>query len=289
MKYIMDKDDLIIEDAEDFELKHIFECGQCFRWDEEPDGAYIGIADNYVLKIAKENTNIRLYNTSSEIFEHVWRKYFDFETDYGYIKRVLSRDPVLNTAIKAGNGIRILNQDLWETLISFIISASNNIPRIKGIISRLCENFGNKIEYMGETYYSFPSPENIAKLELQELSVIRAGFRDKYILSAARQVASGEVLLNNIYSMDTVSAKKELTSFAGVGPKVADCVLLFALHKTDAFPVDVWVKRIMEYCYFHEDTKKDDISRFAMNKFGEYAGYAQQYLFYWARENHIGV
>ncbi len=289
MKEITDNNDLILENAEDFVLEHIFECGQCFRWDRIADDTYCGVAGGHALKIRQEGKDIRLFDTAPELFTSFWRDYFDLNTDYGDIKRELSQDSVLAEAIPDGYGIRILRQELWETIVSFIISASNNIPRIRSIIAALCKLFGDKLQYMGEDFYSFPSAQRLVALEPEELAPIRAGFRSKYIIAAARAVSSGDISLDRIKSLDTADAKTELLRFSGVGSKVADCTLLFALHKTDAFPVDVWVKRIMEYCYFHEDTPKAHIEAFGREKFGSYAGYAQQYLFYWARKNHIGV
>ncbi len=289
MREITDNKDFILQNAEDFSLEHIFECGQCFRWDRTNDNTYVGVAGGHALKIRKEGKNIRFFDTSPSLFNDFWRNYFDLNTDYGLIKQELSRDRILAEAIPDGEGIRILRQDLWETIVSFIISASNNIPRIKAIISALCSLFGEKLEYMGEDFYAFPSAERLASLEEADLAPIKAGFRSKYIIAAARCAVSGDISLEYIKTLDTPAAKAELLRFYGVGSKVADCTLLFALHKTDAFPVDVWVKRIMEYCYFHEDTPNKRIEAFGRETFGSYAGYAQQYLFYWARKNHIGV
>jgi N-glycosylase/DNA lyase len=195
----------------------------------------------------------------------------------------------MEEAVKCGDGIRILRQDTWETIISFIISASNNIPRIKGIIERLCENFGDEIRYNGNIYYSFPSPEKVNSLSLEELSVIRAGFRDKYIKAAAEAVVSGELSLKALEAMTTPEAKKALMSIKGIGNKVSDCILLFGLGRADSFPVDVWIKRIMEYCYFGSEQQIKTISAFANEHFGKLGGYAQQYLFFYARENKLGI
>lgn len=290
MKFERDGKDLIILDAEDFDLAHTFDCGQCFRWERLAENEYIGIAFSKALRIKKEGDRITLFDTKSSDWENLWHNYFDFGTSYADIKKKLSDDPVLKEAIAFGGGIRILNQEPFEALISFIISASNNIPRIKGIIDRLCRNFGNEIKYMGKSYYTFPTAEKLAALTLEEISVIRAGFRDKYILSAARLAANGELDLETLKKATVADAKAKLMSINGVGNKVSDCVLLFGLGKCDSFPVDVWVKRIMEHCYFGgRDTAISDISAYATEHFGEYGGYAQQYLFYWARENKIGV
>ena len=288
MKFYELGNDLIIENPADFDLEQTFECGQCFRWDKT-DGSYFGIAYGTAVKIRQDDNKIILEDTSMSQWEKIFLSYFDMDRDYGEIKKSLSHDEKMREAISFGEGIRILSQEPFETLISFIISASNNIPRIKKIISALCDNFGDEICYQGKIYHAFPTPEKIASLSPDEIKIIRAGFREKYILAAANAVVSGEIDLESLKNASYDYAKSQLMRLAGVGNKVSDCVLLFGLSKHSGFPVDVWVKRIMEYCYFHEDTPKEKISRFAAETFGELGGYAQQYLFYWARENKIGV
>ncbi len=280
---------LIVTGLKDFDLKHIFDCGQCFRWNADGDGSYIGVARGRALRIKQSGDTLTLYDTSEKDFESVWRGYFDLDRDYGEIKKKLASDDVMRAAVLYGGGIRILNQDLWETVVSFIISASNNIPRIKGIIERLCAAFGKEIEYGGEIYYSFPDFEALARLTPEDLAPIRAGFRDKYIIDAARRFASGDIDEKYIRSLDAEGAKKELMRINGVGNKVANCILLFGLSHTEAFPVDVWIKRIMEYCYFDGEESIEAISRFALERFGDLGGFAQQYLFFYARENKIGT
>ena len=289
MKIKSDNNNLIITELTDFDIVQIFECGQCFRWDRLSDGSFIGVAYNKALKIFQNSPDtVTLFDTSIEDFENIWYNYFDFGTSYSDIKTSLSSDKILKHAIAYGEGIRILNQDLWECVVSFIISQSNNIPRIKKIISTLCTLYGEKINYLGDVYYSFPSPEKILSRGPEGLLAIRAGFRDKYILAAA------DAFVNSI-SFDTLSelsydeAKKELMKIKGIGNKVADCILLFSLAKRSSFPVDVWIKRIMEYCYFDNEQPINIIREFADEKFGQYSGYAQQYLFYYARENKIGI
>ncbi len=282
--------DTVLKNAPDFKLRHIFDCGQTFRFDENPDGSYSGAAGSRALKISERGNDIVLHGISESEFTGFWHDYFDLGRDYGKIKKTLSEnDDIMRRASEYGFGIRILNQDLWEMIISFIISASNNIPRIKGIIDRLCRNFGDKLEYMGEEYFSFPAPERLAQLSETELSVIRAGFRDKYILDAARRISCGETSLEYIRSLPAPEAKAELMKIKGVGNKVSDCILLFGLGRADSFPVDVWIKRIMEYCYFKREASIGEVSELAREKFGVLGGYAQQYLFFWARDNKIGV
>lgn len=290
MKIIERDGDIIVSEAADFELADIFECGQCFRWNRVSDSSYFGVASQRALLLEKKGGEMIFHSTAREDFDRIWYDYFDFGRDYSEIKKALSSDPVLAEAIGYGSGIRILRQEAFETLISFIISASNNIPRIKTIIERLCENFGVKNEYMGKAYYSFPTPERIASLAPEELSVIRAGFRDKYILAAAKGVARGDIDLDAMAGMTAEEAKNTLMKIKGVGNKVSDCILLFGLAKCGSFPVDVWIKRIMEYCYFDNTERSiSEISAYASEHFGELGGFAQQYLFFWARENKIGV
>lgn len=292
MEIIKENNDIILSNQPDFELNHIFDCGQCFRFNRLDDGSYLGTAYDKTIRISKEERGIVFHNTSEEDFENIWYDYFDLDTDYGEIKKRLTikDDAIMRDAVNYGNGIRILNQDLWETLISFIISASNNIPRIKKIIELLAKNFGEPHQYCGNTYYSFPNPEKIAVLKEEELAVIRAGFRNKYILDCAKNVVLGKINLEAIKSMSTAEAKKALMNIKGVGNKVSDCVLLFSMARKDAFPIDVWIKRITEYCYFggNEETV-GNISKFAASRFGELGGMAQQYLFFYAREKKIGV
>ena len=280
---------VLLTDTDSFELSHIFDCGQCFRWNRNPDGSFSGVAMNRALKISKHDGKVIFHNTSIDDFNNIWREYFDLNTSYSEIKKELSSDKILKEAIGYGDGIRILKQDLWECVVSFIISASNNIPRIKKIVENLCCNFGEKISYMGEVFYTFPTPEKINSLTLEDLSVIKAGFRDKYILDAAEKFVSGEISYDKLLNMSAADAKKMLMTIKGVGNKVADCIVLFGLSKCESFPVDVWIKRIMEYCYFDGEESIEKISAFAKENFGVLGGYSQQYLFFYARENKIGL
>lgn len=290
---IKEKDnDLILTGQADFELSHIFDCGQCFRFNRLNNNEYIGTAFGKTLRISKENDNIIFHSTPISDFENIWYDYFDLKRDYTKIKNTLlgDGDIIMKNAVDCGHGIRILNQDLWETMISFIISASNNIPRIKKIIELLCSNFGEAHEYEGKIYYSFPTAEKLASLSLSDLDVIRAGFRDKYIYECSKGVINGEINLDTIKKADTKYAKKMLMDIYGIGNKVSDCILLFGLKRFDSFPVDVWIKRVMEFCYFDGNLQSiKSISEYADNKFGQLSGIAQQYLFFYARENKIGL
>ena len=275
--------------ALDFELPHIFACGQCFRWEQEPDGAYLGVARGKVLKVAKSADRVIFFDTSEDDFQNIWRSYFDLDTDYSQVKSVLSQDEILDKAVAFGHGIRLLRQELWECIISFIISAGNNIPRIKKIISTLCRTFGDPVIYQGNTYYTFPGPERLAGLSLAGIGCIKAGFRDKYILDAAKKVYSGEIQLSALANAGDRQAKQMLLQIDGVGNKVADCVMLFGLARRAWFPVDVWIRRIIQYYYFQDAKTADDVAAFSRERFGELGGFAQQYLFFYARENKIGI
>lgn len=289
MRIYEKSDNLIIEDVRDFDLAETFECGQCFRWEKCP-GGYIGTAFSKPLKITQNGDCLTLYGASAADWDNIWRRYFDMDRDYSKIKKSLSKSSVMREAVDFGSGIRLLNQEPFECLISFIISASNNIPRIKKIIASLCENFGERVTYLGEDFYTFPTADRLSALSLEDLGVIKAGFRDKYILGAARAVSSGKLDLDCLKRATPEYARGELLKLSGVGNKVADCVLLFSLEKYQSFPIDVWVKRIAEHCFFGgADTPKDVIADFAEREFGDLGGFAQQYLFYRARENKIGI
>jgi len=259
---------IILKDTEHLNIPLCLDCGQAFRWKETENGVWQGIACGKSLCVKQEKNIVTFFNTSKDDFDLIWAKYFDLERDYKKIVESYTEESLI-TACNTHPGIRILKQDEWEAICSFIISANNNIPRIKGIIERLCENFGEKIE----GGYTFPSPEKLAVLEVEDLAVIRAGFRAKYIIDAARKITSGEVDLEKVKTMDFESAKSELLKIKGVGEKVAQCALLYGFGRIEAFPVDVWVKRILSELYpngLPECIKGTE-------------GIAQQYLFHWRR------
>lgn len=259
--------------SDKFDLPHTLDCGQAFRW-EENDGVWHGVAYNKYLELKKcDDGTVIFYNTTEADFRNIWQHYFDLDRNYNEIIDIISENETLRDATRYAEGIRILNQEPWETLCSFIISQNNNIKRIKGIINRLCENFG---EDMGG-WYTFPSPEKIASLTLEDLAVLRSGFRAKYILDAAQKVRSNTVVLEELKKMPTDDARLELMKITGVGPKVADCTLLFSLEHTEAFPKDVWIKRAMQTLFGGE------LPECAL----PYAGIAQQYIFFYARDTKI--
>ncbi|MDO4419161.1 MAG: DNA glycosylase [Ruminococcus sp.] len=254
----------------DFELRDTLMCGQCFRFKENTDGSFTGVAFGKEITLSKNHDTLTLY-TSEEDFLNIWRSYFDLDLDYSKIKSDLSKiHPTLKEAARFAPGIRILRQEPFEALISFIISQNNNIKRISGIVERLCTLCGKEIS---EGVFAFPTVDELAKLTAEDLAPIRAGFRARYIADAVQKVKSGEVNLNALKELSYDKAKAELMKITGVGSKVADCVLLYGFHKLEGFPVDVWMKRAMDRLF----------PNFTGADFGEYAGIAQQYIFHYAR------
>lgn len=286
----------ILENPDSFNLEHIFECGQCFRWNKVEENTYIGVIKDAVIKVQKEkNRYIFTGKSDNGNFEDIINYYFDLATNYSIYKEKLSKiDKFMDESVKFGEGIRILRQDLWETIISFIISANNNIPRIKKIIERLSKEYGKEVEFEGKKYYKFPTPEELADVSAEELRKLGLGFRDERIVSTTHMVLMNQVNLDELKKMNnTEIMREELLKLDGVGPKVADCILLFALKRFDVFPVDVWVRRVMNDLYIHneveEKVSKRQLQELAEDKFGRMSGLAQQYLFYWKREDSKGA
>lgn len=262
---------IYIKNVEHFDIAQTLDCGQAFRWSMDAGGVWRGVAGGRYIEIFNSGKDIVINNSNRKDFEEFWIDYFDLKRDYGAIIKSFSADATLKAAATAADGIRILRQEPWEALCSFIISQNNNIPRIKDIISRLCENFGEKC---GETY-TFPSAETLSMLEPDDLSVIRCGFRAKYITDAARRVAAGEIDLELLKTLSYDDAQKELLKIKGVGPKVADCALLYGCGHIEAFPKDVWIKRALDEFFGGK------IPECALKN----AGIAQQYIFYYIRNN----
>ena len=281
----------ILKNANSFELKDIFDCGQCFRWNEQEDGSYTGIFKNNVLNVSKKGKDVVFKGVCEGNIEEVVIDYFDLNRNYEEIKVTLSKiDSNMKTSIEYGKGIRILNQDLWETIISFIISANNNIPRIKGIIERQSKKYGNEIRYNNEKYYTFPTPEQLKDVTVQEYRELGLGFRDIRLYETTKMVLENKVNLEELQNnSNTTEVREKLLTLSGVGPKVADCILLFSrLKRFEVFPIDVWVRRVMNDLYIKNEDEnkvsKKQIEKLAKEKFGNLAGLAQQYLFYWRRE-----
>ena len=280
-----------LENCTSFELPHIFECGQCFRWNKQANGSYTGVIKNGVLNVQKEKDTVIFKGICDGNIKDVVTEYFDLDRDYEKIKEQLSKiDLNVSKSVNYGNGIRILNQDLWETIISFIISANNNIPRIKGIIERLSTKYGKCVDWNGKKYYLFPTPKELKDVTVEDYRNLGLGFRDIRLFETTHMILDKKVDLEKLQNeKDTSKVREELLTLSGVGPKVADCILLFStLKRFEVFPIDVWVRRVMNDLYIKnpDETKvnKKEIEKLAQNKFGNLAGLAQQYLFYWRRE-----
>jgi N-glycosylase/DNA lyase len=287
---------IIIKDVKSFELSHVFDCGQCFRWIRQENGNYIGVAFGRVIEVEKRDSDIIIYNTNEKEFNEIWLNYFDLKREYENIKEILSKDELLKQSVEFGHGIRILQQQPFELVISFIISANNRIPMIKRAIDNISKRWGKEIEYKGKAYYAFPTVEDFAKVSMEEIESCGVGFRAKYIADTVEKIYKSmseeykqEYDLNFIKAQSDDGCHEALQVFSGIGPKVADCIMLFSMNKYSAFPVDVWVKRAMQHFYLAPDVSLKKIRDFGRNKFGELSGFAQQYLFYYARENNISV
>ena len=288
----MEEQKYVLENAKSFNIRDIFECGQCFRWNKQEDGSYTGIWKENVLNISQENHKIIFKGIcqNGDIEKEV-KEYFDLDRNYEEIKDKLAKiDENMKLSIKYGEGIRILNQDLWETIISFIISANNNIPRIKGIVERLSKKYGKEIKWNNESYYTFPTAEELKNVTVEEYRNLGLGFRDIRLYETTKMINEKQIDLEKLkQNPNTQEVRDKLLTLSGVGPKVADCILLFStLKRFEVFPIDVWVRRVMNELYIkkEDETKvsKKEIEKLAQEKFGNLAGMAQQYLFYWRRE-----
>ena len=349
MEYHVRGNEIEITGVPDFDLKKIFECGQCFRWEAAGSGGggrqnniagnysgaeietgtsdetfltaedravigecvYTGVAFGRATRVRRSpqggvfspgrealaeryepgvgkavlekyadagynEANSIFITCSIEDFDAVWRDYFDLGRDYSEIRRKLCIDEYMENATRFGAGIRILRQDSWEALCSFIISQCNNIPRIKRIINILCREFGDAICFEGVDHYTFPGAPRLAGLEERDLAPLRCGYRAEYIINAARAVASGSLDLSSLGSKPYEDARAELMKLRGVGNKVADCTALFGLNMLGAFPMDVWIKRAIAEQYG---------PGFDPSVFSPFAGVAQQYIYHYARGN----
>ncbi len=275
---------VILKGVRDFSVKKTFDCGQSFRFeeaeDERFDYAVKGVAFGRLLEVAEKGDEIWLLGSTLDEWKKIWKHYLGLDMNYGKMAQdVLKKTkafPIVKTAYEYSEGIRILNQEHWETLCSFIISQNNNIPRIKLIIDRLTKGIGEKfVGFDGNEYYSFPSPEKVKKEGEYFLKEIGTGFRAKYIVDAAERVASRRTDFEYVEECeDTEECIRHLSEIYGVGSKVASCTLLFSFGKFDAFPKDVWIKRVLEN-HFAKD--------FDDTLLGEYRGIVQQWLFYGGR------
>lgn len=260
----------------DFLPEHTFDCGQCFRWNKEEDGSFTGVAHKKAVNISYDNKDILIKGASEEDIKEIWREYLDIDRDYSAIKKAVSISQVMEEAVAFGSGIRILKQEFFEALLSFIISQRNAIPNIKKCVEKLCSAYGEPLELMGKTYYSFPDPEALSDVTEADYASLGVGYRAKYLRRAVLDILNGKIDEDFLRKATTKEARRALLEIYGVGNKVADCVLLFALSRFDSFPVDVWIDRAVNE---NLGGKKGE------ELFGENSGFAQQYLFYWKRSN----
>ena len=278
-----------LQNQDSFELNHIFDCGQCFRRNVQPDWSYTWIFWNTIINIQKKSDSVIFSWIVDWDIQTIVNDYFDLDRDYNQIKTQLSKvDNYMKESIEYWHGIRLLNQNLRETIISFIISANNNIPRIKWIIERLSQNYWTEIIRKWKSYFTFPTVEQLKDVSISDYRKLWLWFRDVRLYETTRMVLDWKIELNSLYKKDTETIKNELLNLSWIWPKVADCILLFSnLKRLEVFPIDVRVRRVMNELYIHnpDETKvnKNQIQKLAREKFWDYAGLAQEYLFYRAR------
>ncbi len=268
------------------DLDQTLDCGQCFRWKKEKDNSWIGIIQDRVVKLKIEKEILYVSSNKEEELEKVIKEYLDLERDYESIEKEISKiDENIEKAVRYTSGIRILNQSKFETIISFIISANNNIPRITKSIDLISAKYGQKVIFEGKEYNLFPSVENLLKAEIEDLRNLGVGFRDKYIYSSVRML-SGEMNLDEISKLSDETLKKELIKLSGVGPKVADCIMLFSFSRMKSFPIDTWIKKVMQRLYYNDcEVQNNKILQDSLNRYGKYTGIVQQHLFQAVRKN----
>ena len=255
----MQEQEYKIENIKSFELADIFDCGQCFRWNKQDDGSYTGVFKENVMNVQKNGDTVIFKGISNGDIKEIVQDYFDLNRNYEEIKETLSKiDDNVKTSIQYGQGIRILNQDLWEMIISYIISANNNIPRIKGIIERLSKTYGKEIEWNGEKYYAFPTVEELKDVTVEDYRKLGTGFRDIRLYETVHMILDKKVDLEKMQNNpNTMEVREQLLTLSGVGPKVADCILLFStLKRFEVFPIDVWVRRVMNELYIKNEDEK---------------------------------
>lgn len=269
-------------------LDETLDCGQCFRWEKEEE-KYIGVIKDRVVELKIQNNILLVESNKEENLENVIKEYLDLNVDYAKIENEISNiDNTIKKCVKESSGIHFLKQDKFETIISFIISANNNIPRIKKSIEKISTRYGEKVEYKGKIYYLFPTIKQLSGATKEELRELGVGFRDKYIVDTTKMLLNKEVNLDVLDNLNTIELKKELMKLKGVGSKVADCIMLFSFSRKECFPVDVWIKRVMQNLYYdgmEVDNKK--ILEDALKRYGSYAGIVQQHLFQNGRKGNI--
>lgn len=286
MKIYEQNNQIILQDVQNFNLDKILGNGEGNRWNKELDGSYTGVVKSKILNIAQDDKNVYFNNTNLKDFQNIWFEYFDLGRDYDEINNKLKAiDNYISRAVDYLNGIRILGEDEWEMMITFIISANNSMTMLQKVVENLSEEFGDYLgQYKGRKYYAFPTPEQLSLASLEDIRSCKTGYRDKYIKSAADNIVNNGVDIYKFKELDTEKCIEELKKFDGVGTKVADCIALFGMKKYDTFPMDVWMQRIMKKLYIKEDMSIEKIRKYSIDKFGELSAFVQQYLFHYVRE-----
>lgn len=286
MKIYEQNNQIILQDVPNFNLDKILGNGEGNRWNKELDGSYTGVVKSKILNIAQDDKSVYFNNTNLKDFKDIWFEYFDLGRDYDEINNKLKAiDNYISRAVDYLNGMRILAQDEWEMMITFIISANNSMTMLQKVVENLSKKFGNYLgEYKGRKYYAFPTPKQLSLASLDDIRSCKTGYRDKYIKSAADNIVNNGVDIYKFKELDTKKCIEELKKFDGVGTKVADCIALFGMKKYDTFPMDVWMQRIMKKLYIKEDMSIEKIRKYSIDKFGDLSAFVQQYLFHYVRE-----
>jgi len=268
--------------AEEFSLRATLTSGQTFRW-QEHRGWFYGFLGSTVVKIQQEKNQLLFESSDPALTPNRIRHYFGLDHNLSDILSSIDVDMQIHQAIVRFRGLRVLRQDGWETLASFICASFNNIKRIEGMIERLCQAYGDPIALNGFRGFSFPQPEMIANTSERRLRSLGLGYRAPYLRATARLVVDGKLPIEQLRQVDYETTKRALLGCDGVGDKVADCVALFGFEKYEAFPIDIWMERAMRYYFRHRRMTRKRLHEYAMRHFGHYAGYAQQYLYHYIR------
>jgi len=275
---------VVYTDVHPFDFKKIADGGQAFRWNLQDDGTYVGVVGNYVFEIDQRDNELIIDSSGSGEEIPFLEEYMDLKRDYSEIEKKMLEFEELIPVVTFSSGYRILFQNPWETTISFIISANNHIRNIKRTIENICRSYGNPINFKGETYYTFPSPDVLARISEEELMLTKCGYRARFIIETAKIIADGKFDLYNFYEKSAGEIRTHLVTLPGVGRKVADCIMLYSMRKFDAFPIDVWIQRVMQHMYFEgKKVSLGKLQKFAEDRFGEIAGFVQQYLYFYSR------
>jgi len=274
---------IVVDGVTNFVPKHVFENGQSFRWKREDDGSYTGIVQGKVVNINYINARLLIRNATIDDFQSLWFYYFDLGTNYTEVEaQLLSVDPILAEPIRFGHGLRMLKQDFWEVLVSYITSARARIEKIGMSVEAICQAYDNRVDYLGRTFYAFPSPEMVVNGRIDMLLRLKLGLtRAENIFSAAEALVQKKIDVKSLGILPVEEARGVLQKLRGVGPKIADCTLSFSGIRKDVFPTDRWMKRVMEKLYDQQLTNETAVYRYAKQRYGSLMSYAQGYLFYW--------